>query len=90
MIRWLRIFFATLRHLLLRQEPQKRWLCEGCNRVIEGIPVFYADDPYHDNYCIEFRKYGRYDRSERPLIDVDLNETQGEMFGNECAGVCGV
>jgi len=29
-------------------------------------------------------------RSRQPLDQVDFNETQGDMFENECAGVCGV
>lgn len=29
-------------------------------------------------------------RSRQPLDQVDFNETQGDMFEDECAGVCGV
>jgi hypothetical protein len=29
-------------------------------------------------------------RSMVPLANVDLNESQGELFGNECEGMCGV
>lgn len=62
MTRWLAIFFGTIRDLLRpATKPRRLWLCEGCNRVIYGMPIFFADEPYHDTLCMHYRKYGRYD-----------------------------